>query len=272
MKRTPLLALLGLLSSSTSFAAVINRTCGAIIGGGGARTGGGEIATASPPCSLNFRTSTNGPVGSVLAPQGDFGGTMQTTLTSDWNESGEGFTIDTSLSGSASFNITSGLIIPSGPGYNSVAAGIFEYGRSRETFSVDRPYTFTLDFNKASTVSAITAPGHSASAEGLLSISRNFLSGPYSGEDLIQLNSTGILTGLLIPGETYWLAADFGMDILGGARNGDTETSSLTWGGTLARLKAVAVPTPGTSTLILGALALLFVGRRLRQTQASAGG
>jgi hypothetical protein len=272
-QRIVLCALLGLTGSSTGLAAVIARTCAAFIDGGGGRTGGGEVATTTPPCSLDFSTSTAGVVGFVLTPQGSYGGTMQTTFVSNWSDFGGGFTIDTSLAGTARYQITSGLVFPDGPGYNTVSAGIFENGWSRESFSVDKPYAFTLDYGRTDSSSTSTTLGTSIFTEGILSVSENLLNGP--GEDLIQLNGKGTLNGTLEPGKTYWLNTNFDLTIEGGAADGKTETSSVTWGGTFVHLKAgadpVAVPEAPTGLLLGGALALVLLSRRSRPASKSAG-
>lgn len=253
MNKKTLLALLATTLSAPGYAGVIAQHCDASLGVFVGNAPDRRAMTDSVPCNLSVGISAGGLIGIKTAPVGGYSGRINTSYTPTFNETASGFTIDLSHSGNASLSVTSGMSFPGNPVYNAVGAGLAEYGSAYEFFSVDSPYTYELDYSPVEA----TSPTGSA----------------YGGASLLlgDLSGTGHGTGLLVPGEIYFLPSRFDAHLSGGAKDGKTESYTASWSGSYARLTAVAVPVPGTALLFLGGLVLLVPFRFRRALQLNAG-
>jgi hypothetical protein len=240
-------AALTALVPSVSLAGVIGHSCQASLSafGGGA---GPSTSTTTSSCSASvYDAATTGAVGSSGTSIAGGGATAYYDSVFDVGEGA--FTWQLHSGGSGSLDLRSDS--------SSGTGGSVSYGgwvSSYDSFSVDRPYTFELEYD----VGGLSSLG----------LSGNLLHGGQGGggQGYFGNGSSGILMGLLEPGQVYSFAAYATASLFGSTSQGVARSFNAGWSGPLVSLRATAAPTavpvPGAGLLVPGGLGLMAWMRR----------
>jgi hypothetical protein len=227
---------------SAALAGVIGRSCQASLTAFGGGAGPSTSMTTSSCAASVHDAATVGAVGG--SGTSIAGGGATAFYESALDAGANAFTWQLRSGGSGSLDLRS----EAGGAGASVSYG--GWVSSFDSFSVDRPYTFELEYD----VGGLSSLGMSGNLLGRESQG-------YFGN-----GSSGILMGLLEPGQVYSFSAYATASLFGSATQGVSRSFNAGWAGPLVWLRASAVPTavpaPGAGLLVLGGLGLMAWARR----------